>query len=95
MFVCLADPLSVSFWMKYMFYVGCSTSLPHFFGMCGETLAMCNFSGSCKHANIKSHTLRVSVGVLLFSSCCIYNSWLSDFTALLEFLCVFLNKVAL
>lgn len=30
-----------------------------------------------------------------FSSCFIYNSWFSHFTALLEFHCVFLNKVAL
>lgn len=66
-----------------------------FLCMCRETLAMCNFSGSYKLTIIKSHTLRVSVGVFLSSSCCIYNSWLSDFTALLEFHCVFLNKVAL
>lgn len=81
------DEVYVSCWLLYQ--------TASFLCMCRETLAMCNFSGGCKHANIKSHTLRVSVGVLLFSSCCIYNSWLSDFTALLEFHCVFLNKVAL
>lgn len=64
-----------------------------FLCMWRDTLAMCNFSVfSCKHTNMKSHTHWDCLWAsCFFSSCCIYNSWLSDFIALLEFHCVFLN----
>ena len=95
-FVCLADPLSVAFWMEYMFYAGCSSRLAHLFVYVERHWQRAtSVVAANTHPQTSSHTHWVSVGVLLFSGCCIYNSWFSDFTALLEFHCVFLNKVAL